>query len=177
MSSQMKTLLKRLLSDRLWRRLVATRDAGCVWIANRAVQAASLLPDRLQVIIASKMKVIRKMDYRLSDIFLHIDTDIESSVRLRSCEKEPETISLIETSFRPGDVFYDIGANVGAYSLVASKCYKGAVTCYAFEPAFSNFYQLCRNLILNQCEGGVVPLQIAFSDATSIETFNYTTLI
>src|SRR5437879_5933266 len=44
--------------------------------------------------------------------------------------KEPETIEWIR-SFGPDDVFYDIGANVGIYSIFAGvRCRK----IYAFEP-------------------------------------------
>ncbi|MBI4839258.1 MAG: hypothetical protein HY806_09015, partial [Nitrospirae bacterium] len=38
-----------------------------------------------------------------------------------------------------GDVFFDIGANVGAYSLIASKYLNQRIRIYAFEPAFVTF--------------------------------------
>ena len=65
----------------------------------------------------------------------------------------------------PGDVVYDIGANVGAYSLYAAKRLdsinpEGKV--YAFEPAFSNFFSLCRNIELNHLHDVVVPFALAF---------------
>ena len=113
------------------------------------------------------------MDYDHRDIFLNVDSDFEYRVRLHSCKKEPETVEWIETFFREGDVLYDVGANVGAYSLVASKFFGGKVQVYAFEPSFLNFPQLCKNLMLNQCQESIVPLQVALSDKTTIETFNY----
>jgi FkbM family methyltransferase len=60
--------------------------------------------------------------------------------------KEPCTIDWIE-SFKPGEVFWDIGANVGGYSVWAAK--HGAKVI-AFEPESSNYAVLCRNFALNE---------------------------
>jgi FkbM family methyltransferase len=117
------------------------------------------------------------MDYEHRDILLSVDSDFEYRVRLHSCKKEPDTVQWIETFFREGDVFYDIGANVGAYSLVASKFFEGKVTVYAFEPAFLNFTQLCKNLQLNGSQESVMPLPIALSDKTHIANFNFRNLV
>lgn len=63
--------------------------------------------------------------------------------------KEPETIAWIE-SFGPDDVFFDIGANIGVYSLYAGwlreekKTHPG-LSIYAFEPVEVNYIQLVRN--------------------------------
>jgi FkbM family methyltransferase len=127
--------------------------------------------------LKSDIKIVKKLDYDHRDILLNIDSDFEYRVRLHSCKKEPETVQWIETFFRKGDVFYDIGANIGAYSLVASKFFDGKVTVYAFEPASPNFAQLCKNLVLNGSVGSVVPLPIALSDRTSIVNFNLQNLV
>jgi len=61
-------------------------------------------------------------------------------------KKEPATIAWIE-SFKKEDIFYDIGANIGIYSVFASvvpEC-----KTYAFEPLASNYYCLCQNNALN----------------------------
>src|SRR5579872_3231912 len=60
------------------------------------------------------------LDYAASRIRLLVSSS-EIGVRLRSVEKEPFTVEWIEQSLRPGEVFYDIGANVGAYSLIAAR--------------------------------------------------------
>lgn len=51
---------------------------------------------------------------------------------------------------RKDDVFYDVGANVGAYSLLAC----GVVGCkgYAFEPVPSTYVRLVENVRLNHLE-------------------------
>jgi len=74
-------------------------------------------------------------------------------------------------------VFYDIGANVGAYSLVASRFLGDKSRIYAFEPGFVTFPQLCKNIYLNGAGEAIVPLQVALSDQTSITTFHYQNLV
>ena len=118
-----------------------------------------------------------RLDYSKADIWLSIDSDIELKTRLRSCYKEPETVQWIEEFLRPGDVFYDIGANVGAYSLVADAVTGGQCRVFAFEPSFANFAQLTRNIFLNKCQGRVIPLQIALSDTTGLVPFHYSSLL
>ena len=100
------------------------------------------------------------LDYKGGKIFMDLSSSGEL-VRLRACQKEPETVKWIETHLKPGETFYDIGANVGAYSFVAHKVSGGKSTIYALEPSFSTFAALCRNIMLNHCDGNIVPLQIA----------------
>lgn len=136
-----------------------------------------ILPGRSRVTIKSGINVVRRLDYRPRKILLNIDSDFEYRVRLNSCVKEPETVHWIETFFKPGQVMYDVGANVGAYSLIASRFFEGKLRVYAFEPAFQNYNQLCKNLALNHCDDSVVPLQVALSGSTGIEIFNYRNLV
>src|SRR5688572_6114979 len=140
-----------------------------------SVLKRSPLDQLLQV--KNDINPIERMDYEPRDIFLHVDSAIEHSVRLNSCKKEPDTVRWIETFLRDGDVLFDVGANVGAYSLVAAKYHEGRVRIYAFEPSFVNFMQLCKNVLLNNCQESVVPLPLALSDKTTIDKFNYRNLI
>ena len=77
--------------------------------------------------VKSNINVTRKLDFEKSDIHLSIESDIEYTTRLASCAKEPEMITWFEKFFKEGDVFYDIGANIGAYSLVAAILFKGKI--------------------------------------------------
>jgi len=65
--------------------------------------------------------------------------------------KEPETIEWLRENLRDGDVFYDVGANIGLYSLYAAKLQPGC-RVFAFEPESHNFGNLCGNLLLNRVE-------------------------
>jgi FkbM family methyltransferase len=97
-------------------------------------------------------------------------------MRLHSCRKEPETIGWLESSVAPGDVVYDIGANVGAYALVVDRHTNGESIVYAFEPGFANFAQLCRNILLNGCQSRIVPFAVSLSDATGMASFHYSSI-
>jgi FkbM family methyltransferase len=147
---------------------------GIILLARSVV---GLLPGRVVALIAENISFVRRMDYEEQTILLSIKSRWEYFSRLHSCVKEPETVRWIEEFVREGDVLYDIGANVGAYSLVAAKTTKGKAMVYAFEPAFPNFAQLCRNISLNRCEETIVPLPLALSDKTTLDTFNYNNLI
>lgn len=83
--------------------------------------------------------------------------------------KEPETIEWID-GFASGDVFWDIGANVGAYALYAAASRKARV--FAFEPSAANYYLLNRNIELNQLDEHVRAFCIAFTDKSGADALN-----
>jgi len=127
--------------------------------------------------LADKVEVMQQMDNRVlldysKEIWLRCNTVVELRTRSNSCKKEPETIEWLQESLEPGDVFYDVGANVGAYSLVASKILD-SIKVYAFEPSYSSFFDLVENIKINQCESTIHPINIALSDKSSIGVFNY----
>jgi FkbM family methyltransferase len=82
--------------------------------------------------------------------------------------KEPETLGWID-GFAAGDVFWDIGANVGLYSIYAAK--KG-VNVYAFEPSVFNLEVLARNIHLNKLADAVSILPVALSDTQGFGLMN-----
>lgn len=116
------------------------------------------------------------LDYDKRRIRLGVSSAMEYHTRLHSCKKEPETIDWIERYFAPGDVFYDVGANVGAYSLVAAACWADAVRVVAFEPGAANFARLVHNIALNGFERFVTPLPVALGQKTALGTFHYANL-
>lgn len=81
--------------------------------------------------------------------------------------KEPETLEWIGT-FKETDILWDIGANVGVYSLYAAK--KGH-SLVAFEPSPSNYYLLAKNIEINKLDNKIHAYCIAFSDVTTLDTF------
>jgi FkbM family methyltransferase len=76
-----------------------------------------------------------------------VETDIEIYRRDTFWTKEPETIAWIE-SFEDGKTFFDVGANIGLYSLYAASLHPN-LQIYAFEPMPSNFIRLLQNKELN----------------------------
>src|SRR5262245_38910705 len=115
-----------------------------------------------------------RMDYEGAEILLRRSAP-KIELRLRSVAKEPWTVKWIET-FLPGDVFYDVGANVGAYSLPAAKANAGAVPVVAFEPSAPTYHDLCVNIALNGCDEIVTPLPIALWSETALIPFVHHTL-
>jgi FkbM family methyltransferase len=136
-----------------------------------------LLPKRLWLGIREEAALVKRMDYGRHSIYMCVDSWIENEVRLLSCSKEPGTVEWVESWFKPDDVFYDIGANVGAYALVAFHFLRGKTKVYAFEPGFVTFPQLCRNIYLNGAADAIIPFQVALSDETSVTGFHYQNLL
>jgi len=60
--------------------------------------------------------------------------------------KEPETLSWID-HYGGNGVLFDIGANIGLYSIYYASTKKSAV--YAFEPSFFNLSVLAKNIHIN----------------------------
>jgi FkbM family methyltransferase len=79
-------------------------------------------------------------------------------------KKEPDTIEWIR-GFQPDDVFVDIGANVGMYTIWAAKTRR--VRTFAFEPESQNYALLCRNIVMNGLTDTVVAYCLALSDTAS----------
>jgi FkbM family methyltransferase len=83
--------------------------------------------------------------------------------------KEPDTIRWID-GFEPGDVFWDVGANVGVFCLYAVR--QRGVRVLAFEPSADNYAVLCRNVEINAFEDRVAPYCIALSGGTELGVLN-----
>jgi FkbM family methyltransferase len=67
---------------------------------------------------------------------------------------EPE-LPLLEKILSPGETFVDAGANIGIYTLVASKIVGDAGRVIAFEPSAQSFPVLQRNIALNDLKNVV----------------------
>jgi FkbM family methyltransferase len=80
---------------------------------------------------------------------------------------EPELTQRISATLKLGDVFVDVGANMGYYTLLASQAVGNDGLVVAFEPSRSNFQTLLKNLQSNP-SGNVMVLNLALSDQDSI---------
>jgi FkbM family methyltransferase len=83
--------------------------------------------------------------------------------------KEPETIEWLD-GFQPGDVYWDIGGNIGVYALYASK--KPGVRVVAFEPSPLNYFALSRNIEMNGVGDTLSAFCLAFCDSSQLEYLN-----
>ena len=104
-------------------------------------------------------------------IVFETQTDMERFRAQTYATKEPETLDWIEQYLRPGDVLYDVGANIGLYALYAAKYLDGRCTIYAFEPEALNHAKLSVNIYRNRLSGVILPCCVALTDTLGFGTF------
>jgi FkbM family methyltransferase len=85
---------------------------------------------------------------------------------------EHEKQRQVARELKPGSVFYDIGANVGLYSLLAGRLVTPGKV-YAFEPLPRNVWYLRRHLNLNRARS-VEVFELAISDQVGTAFFKET---
>ena len=89
----------------------------------------------------------------------------------RAWNKEPETVKWIKDYICDRDVFFDIGANNGVYSLIANHLKKD-LKIFSFEPEAQSYSELNNNIRLNKAEVQIKAFNIALSDKNSIGVLN-----
>ena len=115
------------------------------------------------------------LDYPKTPIEISITSSSERKYRLHSCKREPQTVEWIE-SFEDNTVFFDVGANVGCYSLVAAAqnaLGRSNIQVYSFEPASVNFTKLLTNIRRNRFDHLITPVNIALGDTSASSVLNY----
>ncbi|MGB8986949.1 MAG: FkbM family methyltransferase [Candidatus Sulfotelmatobacter sp.] len=78
--------------------------------------------------------------------------------------------ALISSMVRPGTIFYDVGANVGFYSLLAAALVGPEGQVFAFEPLPRNLAYLRKHLELNRVSN-VEILELAIAEQNGIASF------
>ncbi len=81
-------------------------------------------------------------------------------------EKEPETLNWID-GFKINskqDNFWDIGANIGLYSIYAATKHKN-INVFSFEPSTSNLRVLSRNISINNLNSNIQIVPIAIGES------------
>ena len=83
--------------------------------------------------------------------------------------KEPDTIKWIENFDRNEKIiFWDIGANIGLYSIYAAATHVNNIEIVAFEPSSSNLRILSRNISINNLANKILINQIALNNKENI---------
>lgn len=82
--------------------------------------------------------------------------------------KEPETLDWID-SFEEGVTVWDIGANIGIYSIYAAKAKNARV--FAFEPSVFNLEFLAKNIYINGFQEKIKIFPLALSNQTDFNLF------
>ena len=83
--------------------------------------------------------------------------------------KEPETLEWID-SFEKNSTFWDIGANIGLYSIYCGKRNK-STKIFSFEPSTSNLRVLSRNTYINELEKKITIVPMPLLNINGIKPF------
>jgi len=133
---------------------------------------ARLIPDPLRNRISPlywQLKAIRMRPttkIRLDNIVVHLYTETPEECKIITNTKntEEEILRDFATRINEDDIVYDIGANVGQYTCIATQCGANAV---AFEPLPANAERIRENIKLNNGSALVVQAALADNDGKS----------
>lgn len=113
-------------------------------------------------------------DITNGDYIFRCETDIEVYRAETLFTKEEGTIRWLHANCRQGDIVYDIGANIGLYTVVAARLVGRTGVVYAFEPHAANVAHLLENVKINDLEGQVRVKAIALHVSQGMFHFNCT---
>ena len=83
---------------------------------------------------------------------------------------EPIQTTSFTKVLKKGDILFDVGANVGLYTLLGSRLVGDTGKVFAFEPLVSNISYLHRHIKINKIKN-VIIVPCACSDSLAIATF------
>jgi FkbM family methyltransferase len=132
-------------------------------IMNRLARNAGLL----RWTLAGALTRRRHVHARGVTFTLPCDNPI-THFRWRSYDsKEPDTLDWIDTAFAGVEVLFDVGANVGLYSLYAALRHRG-LRVVAFEPEYANLHLLRDNIVENRLGDRIEPYAVALGDRSGL---------
>lgn len=117
---------------------------------------------------------IKKMEYVVSSVngvklFLHTDSKLCEIIVKESFESAEQLF--LKHYLRRKDVFFDVGANIGLYSILARKFVGTKGVVHSFEPTLEIYNRLSRNILLNKYRN-VFSHNIALSNTCGYLDFN-----
>jgi FkbM family methyltransferase len=99
-------------------------------------------------------------------LYVHGEQDQYVSRRIREQGVwEPCETELLLSILQPGDVFVDVGANIGYFSVLAASVVGASGAVFAFEPDPDNFALLCANAALNAVDDRISAVHGGLSDS------------
>lgn len=136
-------------------------------LMRRAVRRAGRISDRVRWRLLEALASRRMVRARGLCFTLNCDNWI-THYRMESFGvSEPETLDWIDRQMQDGDVFFDVGGNIGVYSLYAALRHPRA-SVVVFEPEYANLHLLRDNILANGLSARVHVYPIALSDWTGV---------
>lgn len=87
--------------------------------------------------------------------------------------KEEGTIEWLRKNAGPDTIFFDIGANIGLYTIYGASLVGKSGHVFAFEPHAVNFAHLIKNVNANKFNEQVSALSLALFDESGLFPFSY----
>ena len=108
-----------------------------------------------------------ELDYGIKIYFDPTDPHLIDMINGRDPEKNVKEIFL--ANINSGSIIIDVGANIGDYTLIASKKVGDSGKIYSFEPLEETFSLLQRNIVLNQTKN-CIAINKAIGEKNGIST-------
>jgi len=134
-------------------------------VAHRAALIETLLPDERY----ESYNPTRRVNYRGHNLVFNTVSGSTIWRVEHFLDAEPETLDWL-TRLTPADILYDVGANVGMYSIVAAKVHGARV--FSFEPEGQNFATLNKNIVSNRCGDAITAYCVAILDRLEVDVLN-----
>ena len=170
-------------SNRIWKRKLASLFRF-IYLFLRKIYVTPIkilgmffgvMFSKMPIAFSSQLKESLKLTTNMPPLSLGIKVAVDQKrdiSRAQFCYKERLTLEWIKKYYKKGEVIYDVGANIGAVSLVSALYLEKDCEIYAFEPLPSTYNMLFKNIMLNNCDKIITPLNIALSDKVEMDQFH-----
>ena len=145
--------------------------------------ARSLLSPKIRRLIADFPGVLRFNEHVLGKLQVNVVTAEGMILKLNPLfhghlattrgilEYEPEVRDIMVRLLKPGMIAYDIGANIGVFSLLMSHLVHDNGKVYAIEPEINNFRHLVESIKENKLIN-IIAVQMAIGQAQGMSPFD-----
>jgi FkbM family methyltransferase len=141
--------------------LLETGVTGLVWMMNLDRQ------HRMSLSMLERLFPVQRIDHDGIEYAFHVPNRMVD-VRARTLlTKEPDVIAWID-SFGRGEILFDVGANIGLFSIYAAKRGHRVI---AFEPESKNYALLNTNVAINGLQEQIAAFSVALSDRDAADHF------
>ena len=121
----------------------------------------------LNIILSSKEELL--VDFKNIQLFINIKDPIDKIIFYKNAYEERQINFLAEwIKKNQPNIFIDIGANFGVYSLRISKLFQ-TLKVIAFEPVLTTFNKLKMNIKINNLEKRIKTYNVGLSSTNGLK--------